>query len=42
MEDEGTNYPAEYRKLLEKIEAIEKTLELYKVDKIVEEDCAKA
>ena len=37
MEDEETNYPAEYKKLLEKIEAIEKTLELYKVDKIVED-----
>ena len=37
MEDEEFDYPAEYKKLLQKIQAIEKTLELYKVDKIVEE-----
>ena len=37
MEDEENKYPAEYKKLLEKIEAIEKTLELYKIDKIIED-----
>lgn len=37
MEDEENKYPAEYKKLLEKIEAIEKTLELYKIDKIIKD-----